>query len=257
MRNRHGEFIWYELMTRDPDRAADFYHRVLGWTIGESMPGEVDYRILKAGEEGVGGMLGLTDEMCEHGARPVWLGYVGVDDVDACIEQLQSLGGSVLMPAQDIPDVGRIAMVADPEGVPFYIMRGASDEESRAFDPELHGHCCWNELSTGDQSTALSFYGTLFGWQSREAMPMGEMGEYRFLDLGDSRFGALSPKMSEDQPVGWVHYFHVPDIDACVARTRELGGTLMVEPHEIPGGDSIIIAGDPTGAMFALVGPRG
>ncbi len=62
-----------------------------------------------------GGVLGLTDEMRQHGARPIWLGYIGVDDVDATVSKIEAKGGKALMPAFDIPQ-GRIAMVADPQG---------------------------------------------------------------------------------------------------------------------------------------------
>lgn len=112
-------------MTRDSDGAKAFYDDVVGWNTGAKAPGDMDYRMIGAGDDFVGGVFTVTDEMCEHGARPVWLGYVGVDDVDSTITKLESLGGKVLMPAKDIPEVGRIAMVADPQGIPFYIMRGA------------------------------------------------------------------------------------------------------------------------------------
>lgn len=86
---------------------------------------------------------------CEHGARPVWLGYVRVDNVDNTLVKLQELGGTVLMPAKEIPQVGRLAMVADPQGAPFYIMSGGVESgTSAAFGPMPRGHCSWNELTT-------------------------------------------------------------------------------------------------------------
>lgn len=257
MANRHGEFIWYELMTRDPDAAKAFYDEVVGWNMGGPAPGDMDYRTIAAGDSFVGGVLHLTDVQCEHGARPVWLGYVGVDDVDATAARLKELGGSVLMPAFDIPEVGRIAMVADPQGAPFYIMRGAVEGgTSTAFRPQTEGHCCWNELATSDQGAALAFYGQLFGWESREALPMGEMGEYRFIDHHEVRIGAVSPFLGDAPSPTWTHYFQVADIDAAVAKIEAGGGRVVHGPHEVPGGDHIIIGFDPEGAAFALAGPR-
>jgi uncharacterized protein len=258
MANRHGEFFWYELMTRDPIAAKAFYDDVVGWDIGEPMPGDVEYRQIMAGSEAVGGVLRLTDEMCEHGARPVWLGYVCVDDVDETLSRVPQLGGSIVMPAQDVPDVGRFAMVADPQGVPFYIMRGAVEGgTSTAFDPMVHGHCSWNELATTDQPSALGFYGELFGWTSDEGMEMGDMGTYRFLDHHGVRFGAVSPHIEEGGSPIWTYYFHVPDVDAAMSKTKARGGQVLSGPHEVPGGDHIMIGADPEGVMFALVGRRG
>lgn len=257
MTNRHGGFIWYELMTGDPEGAKAFYDDLLDWNIGEPAPGGLDYRMIAAGEDFVGGVLRLTDEMCREGAHPVWLGYIGVDDVDATIAQLKDLGGKVLLPAFDIPEVGRIAMVADPEGAPFYIMRGAvEDSVSNAFKPDAQGHCSWNELAARNPQQALQFYGQLFGWTSSESMPMGENGDYQFLDAGDTRIGALSPCIDPFRSIPWLYYFQVADIDRAVTTTTARGGKILHGPHEIPGGDAIIIGSDPEGVSFALVGPR-
>jgi uncharacterized protein len=255
MANQHGEFIWYELMTGDPDAAQAFYGEVVGWKIGEQSSDD-DYRHIAAGDDFIGGLLPLTDEMREHGARPVWLGYIAVNDVDTTVSELEELGGRVLMPARDLPDVGRIAMVADPQGVPFYVMRGSVEgETSTAFKPMAEGHCGWNELATTDQAGALDFYGRLFGWTSHEAMSMGEIGDYRFLDHHGVRLGAVSPYLEESASPIWSYYFRVADIDLASAKTAERGGKVLHGPMEVPGGDHIIVGLDPEGAMFALVGP--
>ena len=146
MSNPHGSFIWYELMSKDPDASKKFYDDVVGWNIGPKLAGDMDYRMISASDGHIGGVLRLTDEMVKHGARPIWLAYFGVDDVDATVAKIVAAGGKVLMPAWDIPDVGRIAMVTDPQGIPFYVMRGASDGTSTAFGRMTMGHVSWNEL---------------------------------------------------------------------------------------------------------------
>jgi predicted enzyme related to lactoylglutathione lyase len=144
MPNPHGSFIWYELMTTDTAAAGRFYSDVVGWTIGDFGGGVPGYRILSAGERGVGGMMTIPAEARQGGMRPVWLGYLGVEDVDAALAAITTAGGTVHMPATDLPDVGRIAMVADPQGATFYVMRGASQQSSSSFDPAATGHCAWN-----------------------------------------------------------------------------------------------------------------
>ncbi|HEY0625379.1 MAG TPA: VOC family protein [Allosphingosinicella sp.] len=255
MRNTHGSFIWYELLTSDPDAAARFYGDVIGWRAENANQPGMDYRFFYAGHEGIAGHMKLPLEAADAGARPVWLGYIGVEDVDETVAGIEAAGGRVQMPAMDIEGVGRMAMVADAQGIPFYVMRGFSDQPSTSFGNEP-GHCAWNELSTSDQDGALTFYTSLFGWEKGDAMPMGEMGDYQFINLGGEMIGAIMRAPAEGPPPMWRYYFQVEDIDASTASVTAGGGTVHHGPHEIPGGNFMIIASDPQGAMFGAVGPR-
>lgn len=174
-RNPHGSHIWYELLTTDAEQATAFYESVVpGWKVGPPLSEHLGYREINiAGDGHAGGMMELNEQMIAGEAKPVWLGYVGVDDVDASIAQLEAKGGTVHLPAFDIPGVGRIAMVTDPQGNAFYLMRGAIEAASDAFSTEKQAHVNWNELSTADPTAARTFYGELFGWTSDEFMPMG------------------------------------------------------------------------------------
>jgi predicted enzyme related to lactoylglutathione lyase len=256
-----GSHIWYELMTPDPNGATAFYGAVVpGWTVGQPIGGDQDYRIIGRSDGGsAGGVLALTEDMRQHGARPVWLGYIGADDVDATARQVEAKGGKLLMPAFDIPQ-GRIAMVTDPQGNPFYIMKpippaGQEDRQSDVFSPDQPQRVSWNELSTADPVAARTFYGELFGWTSDDFMPMGEYGEYRFFDHGSLRIGAVSGMMPDGHP-GWRYYIRVPSISKAVEAVKAGGGTITLEPMEVPGGDTIVIGNDPQGAEFALVGGK-
>ena len=253
MRNPHGDFIWYELMTGDARAAKRFYDPVAGWDIEAQPSGEMDYRMIDTGDGLVGGTLTLTREMADHGARPTWLGYIGVDDVDATIARIEDEGGTTLMPAHDLPDVGRIAMAADPQDNAFYVMRGASDEVSTAVAPENLGHTAWNELSTSDLDAAKRFYPTVFGWTLGDVMPMGEMGDYQFIDHGGRMIGAMM-KAAPGAPTGWGFAFHNRDIDAAAGRIKQLGGTVRDGPMEVPGDQRALMASDPEGVPFMLVG---
>jgi predicted enzyme related to lactoylglutathione lyase len=254
MANPEGTPIWYELITANIDGAEKFYADVVGWSIAPAgIKGTGDYRILTAPDgQGVGGMMTLPE-----GApmKPGWFCYIGVTDVDGTAEKIKSLGGSVLMEAQDIPGVGRFAMVADPQGLVFYIMRGDSPQESQAFHVTAPGHCGWHELVTSDHKAAFAFYGELFDWENKESMPMGEMGDYCFIDHASQRIGAMMTAGA-----GWTtrstYYFNVPSIDAAVPRITGGGGTVTMGPHEVPGGMHIVMAIDPQGVAFALVGGK-
>jgi predicted enzyme related to lactoylglutathione lyase len=257
--NPRGDYIWYELMTPDPEGSKAFYDAVVGWNIGKAEEAYNGYRMIGTDGGFAGGVLPLNAEMQQHGARPTWLGYIHVTDVDQSIKSIEQAGGKALMPATDIPNVGRIAMVADPQGAPFYVMKpippeGRENEPSTVFSPGKDGRCSWNELSTSDAVAARRFYGEQFGWTSDEFMDMGEHGEYRFFDHHGVRLGAVSGMMNQDQNPHWRYYFRVPSVSKAKETAEAKGGKVVMGPMEVPGGDHIIIGFDPQGAEFALVG---
>jgi len=255
----HGSFIWYELITPDPDGAKAFYDAVVGWNVDAKPQGEMDYRMIGRSDGGnAGGVMRLTEEMKGHGARPTWLGYIAVDDVDASVSSIEQGGGKALMPAFDIPDIGRIAMVADPQGVAFYVMKpippaGNEDKVSDVFSPDQAQRVSWNELAARDQVAALEFYTSRFGWTKGDTMPMGEMGDYQLITHNGGPLGAMMTAAAENPP-RWRFYFRVPNADAAAEKVRANGGTINHGPAEVPGGDRILIGTDPQGAEFALVG---
>lgn len=253
MANPHGTPVWYELMTRDADAAQDFYAKVIGWTIASAGMEGMEYRICTAPDgDAVAGVMTPP----EGGPAAQWFFYVGVDDVDAAVSACTAAGASVHMPAFDVPGVGRMAFLADPQGTLFYVMRGASEEASRAFVSrgDQPGHGVWNELTTPDQDAAMRFYGGVFGWRHEGAMPMGALGDYKFILHGEDALGASMGTAAG--PQGWRFYFQVEDIDAAVARLEEAGGTRVEGPHQIPGGNFTVVAEDRESARFGFVGPR-
>jgi uncharacterized protein len=263
MANPVGSFIWYELMTTDPEGAAAFYEPIIGWKVaGHSEPGNaMDYRMLVRSDGSFqGGVMKLTDAMCRGGARPCWMGYHYVADVDAAVAAIVADGGQLLMPAFDI-DVGRIAMVTDPQGVPHYVMtprppEGKEDMASDVCDRSAEQRIAWNELYSPDLDAAKAFYTKHYGFQLNEKMPMGPMGDYCFIDHGGQQIGAMMQKPAE-VPVGmWNFYIRVPEIDAATERVTALGGQVFNGPMEVPGGDWIINGMDPQGAAFSLVAAR-
>ncbi len=253
MTRPNGTPIWYELMTTDTDGAQAFYADVVGWNIAPfGSTGAGGYRVLTAPDgQGVGGLMPLPGGATLSG----WFAYIGVDDVDAVAGRIVQLGGTIHMPPQDIPSVGRLAFVADPQGLAFYIMRGNSPEESQAFHVTAAGHCGWNELVTTNHKAALAFYGELFDWRHTKTMPMGEMGDYCFIDHAGQRIGAMMTA-GAGWPTRSTYYFNVPSIDAAIPKITGGGGTVTMGPHEVPGGMHIVMGIDPQGAAFALVGGK-
>jgi len=253
-------FFWYELMTSDQDAAIHFYTKVVGWTASDMpMPGDSSarYTILNAGERGVGGVMQISAQMREGGARPGWLGYIHVDDVDAAANSIAAAGGTILMAPADIPEVGRFAMAADPGGAPFYIMAPFPREEMPPLDPTTPGAVSWHELysSLGDKA-AFDFYSGQFGWETLTEMDMGPMGTYRIFGKGDVQMGGMMTKPDNIPASTWGYYISVDAIDAAVERVTANGGQIVMGPHDVPGGSWIVQGIDPQGAHFALVSTK-
>jgi predicted enzyme related to lactoylglutathione lyase len=255
--NPHGSFIWYELMTPDPDRAKSFYDAVVGWDIEPQPTGEMDYRMIRRADGGnAGGVLRITEEMQQHGARPTWLGYLNVADVDATVASMEAAGGKTLMGATDIPHVGRIAMLADPQGAPFYVMMpmppaGTPKARSDVFSPTEVQRCAWNELVTSDLDAARRFYPEQFGWTLGDTMPMGPMGDYQFIHQDGQMIGAMFAP--PDRRPAWRFCFRVDNLDRSIEAIRGGGGEILFGPAEVPGGGMIVQATDPQGAFFMLI----
>ena len=111
---QHGAFSWFELMTSDVDGAKKFYANLFGWAT-EAMPmGDMNYTIVKVGEEGLGGIMATPPQAA--GSPPNWGVYVTVNDVDATARKAEELGGKILVPPTDIPNVGRFCVLQDPQG---------------------------------------------------------------------------------------------------------------------------------------------
>jgi len=251
-----SHFIWYELLTADADAATAFYGAVLGWTASDSGQPGMDYRIFSMNGVGVGGLMALPAGAAASGMQPSWLGYVNVADVDRSVASFVERGGKEQMPAMDVPGVGRMAMVADPQGAALYVMTPIGDGLATSFAPGKPGHGGWHELHTGDWEAALAFYRTQFGWDKVHAMDMGPLGSYLQFNFGSGDgVGGMFNDAEATHP-HWLYYFNVDDIEAAGKRIAAHGGKALMDAHQVPTGDWIIQARDPQGALFALVGPK-
>jgi predicted enzyme related to lactoylglutathione lyase len=252
-----SKFVWYELMTTDMAAAEAFYRQAIGWTAEDAgMPG-MSYTIFSAGETSVAGLMDLPDMVRQSGGGPTWIGYVGVEDVDAGAAALTKASGAVYRPPSDIPGVGRFAIVGDPQGAVFALFKSVPGMERPAVAPHTPGHGGWHELHANDHKAVFAFYAKLFGWTKGEALDMGTIGTYQIFAAGESMIGGMMNDVPAPPQSYWLYYFTVDAIDAASKRVQSGGGKVLNGPQEVPGGAWIIQCLDPQGATFALVGPRG
>ena len=241
-----GRFIWHELLTTDTAAAAAFYPRVLPWrTQPSSMPG---YTIWMAGQTQIGGLMALPAEAA--GAPPHWLLYIGTPNVDATCAQAQGLGAKVLKAALDIPNVGRFAVLADPQGATFAVFTPGAGLPPGAAPAQ--GGFSWHELATTDVTSAARFYGELFGWRKGPGHDMGATGVYQLFEHAGKEVGGMCNVQGPATPPSWLSYVHVADSNRAVAAAKAAGGRLLHGPMQVPGGSWIALFMDPQGGAFAV-----
>jgi len=247
-----GRFVWYDLMTTDPEQAKRFYGDVVGWEIESWQGGPMPYDMWKADHGAIGGVMELPREARDMGAPPHWLCYIGTPDVDATCQQAKSLGGKVVKEPMDIPEVGRFAVLTDPQGAYFCAFTPGGDMPGLEGWPR-RGDFSWHELMTTDYQAAFQFYSELFGWETTSEMDMGEMGKYHMYGLKGVPFGGMMKQPpGMNTPPFWLFYAMVDNADAATDRARNAGATVLNGPMEVPGGDRVAVLQDPQGAGFGV-----
>lgn len=255
MARHSSKFVWHDLMTSDVAAAKKFYGALLGWTFENNEHGP--YEHVMSGGKMIGGMMKWDQ------SPPSWLGYVSVESVDDVVSSATKLGGKVYSPARDIPNTGRFAVLADPQGGVFAPFKdaGMHPEEPETNARPAVGTFCWDELTTRDPAAAAKFYSTLFGWGT-QTVPMAGFGNYTLLkrtgvkdEMGEDKNagGIMQLPPNAPYPPFWMHYIAVADADATARRLRELGGKVMMDPMDIPDVGKFFPAMDPQGATVAFL----
>ena len=252
-----GRFCWHELMTTDPAGAIAFYGKLAGWKAA-AHPGDPTYQVLSArGSTRVGGVMELPQQARQMGSPSHWVPYIEVTDVDDTVRKATSMGGRTYVSPNDIPNMGRFAILADNQGATFAVYQGTNGISP---DPEAGlGEFSWHEMIAGNLDSAWSFYHSLFGWEKREAMDMGaDLGIYQiFRNAGGVRdLGGFYTKPKDmPAPPHWLSYITVPSAKKSGEYTTKNGGKVYMGPMEVPGGGWIVGGADPQGAAFATFEP--
>ena len=245
---KSGHFVWYDLLSRDAPAAVAFYSHVVGWT---SQPFEQGYTLFVGSQGPLGGTIGLAEAM---GAPPHWTSNVHVADIDATLAEVRKLGGSVVKEPGDYSKVGRVGIIADPQGAHINLFQPANPMP--LHDSTQPGEFTWHELVTSDHESAFAFYSKLFGWKKSRDFDMGAMGKYLIYGADGVDLGGMFTKGKDiPLPPHWLYYVQVADLDASIERAKAKDAKLLNGPMEVPGGARIAQLMDPQGAAFALHEP--
>jgi len=241
-----GQFCWVELATSDAQAAKKFYSDLFGWQYDEvPMGGDPPYNIAKL-EKGQVGAIYENKQVL-----PSWLSYVCVTSADETAAKAKSLGANVTVEPFDVFDLGRMAVMTDPEGATFALWEPHTHKGAGVANEA--GSFCWNELMAHDGEGERKFYTSLFGWTAKGSPEYtewhdGDKARGGFLEMKEARF--------EGVPPFWNTYFMVNDVDASAAKAQSLGASLHHAPTDIPNVGRFAVLGDPQGASFSIFKPN-
>lgn len=239
-----GKFVWHEQVSSDPKQAQSFYTQLFGWGTEVFKPGEVDYTMISSGGQTHGGFA----KAMEGAPPPHWLSHVRVEGLDETIEKAKSAGGELAAGPFEMDEVGRIAIIRDPQGAHLGVYEPAGEGSGS------EGVFVWDELGTTDADGAQRFYEEVFGWTTSDMGP--EYGGYRIFNRGETGIAGFMTLPDDTVPPHWQPYVAVADPDATTAKAKGLGGSVLIEPMDVPKVGRIAVLRDPQGATFGIITPE-
>ena len=244
-----GTPSWIDLGTPDVEAAKSFYGGLFGWAAEtDPRPEAGGYTMCRLRGKAVAG---LGPKM--NPGPPLWTTYITVDSLDATLAAVVEAGGTIVMPAMDVMDAGRMAIFQDPAGAFCSLWQPLGHIGAELVNEA--GTLCWNELSVRDADAAIAFYTSVFGWTAATNVVSSEGMTYTEFSLGDRSVGGLM-RMDDtwpaEVPPHWMVYFAVDDCDAAATTVAELGGEVCVAPTDIAPGRFAVVA-DPQGATFSVL----
>ncbi|HEY1940473.1 MAG TPA: VOC family protein [Candidatus Angelobacter sp.] len=245
-----GSFCWVELATTDQNAAKTFYTSLFGWAVNDNPMGPDDfYSMFKLAGRDTGAAYTMRKEQRAQGVPPNWMLYIAVENANQSVSKAAQAGGTVLAPAFDVMDAGRMAVIQDPTGAIFSIWQ---PKNSHGITISGDNSLCWADLSTPDPDRAGKFYAELFNWQlvKDEKDPSG----YIHIKNGEDFIGGIPPASYRDPnaPPHWLIYFQVADVEAATAKAAELGGKILMPARKMENVGTLSIVADPQGAVFSL-----
>lgn len=246
-----GKLIFVELVTPDLAAAKQFYAGLFGWTFRDIQTGGAEYA--EAFLDG-SPVAGLIQKKMPPGERrqPAWLSFFSAADVDTVKKVALQNGAKVLFEPHTIPDRGREAVLADPEGAVFAVLDSSSGDP-----PDLlaaPGEWIWSSLITSDPDTDAAFYQKLFDYEVFE-LPASEDARHLMLASGNYARASVNtlPENRPNARPNWLNYIRVEDAVKMAAKVVALGGRVLVEPRIDRHGGKVAVVADPMGAAFGLL----
>ncbi|MEV7589446.1 VOC family protein [Streptomyces sp. NPDC089922] len=249
-----GTPCWIDLMVPDQQAALDFYCDLFGWQgeVGPAEQGGYSVCTLKGRP-----VAGIMKAMNPDGTVPdplpptAWTTYLSTDSLDSAVKSVTDAGGSVIVGASDVMDLGRMAVISDPTGAVVGLWQPGTFDGAGIVNE--HGALIWSELTTPDLPAAAAFYSAVLPvTTARSEMPGAE--EYIEFKVGDRAVGGMMDmsKMPPGVPPHWQAYFQVDDVDEIQAAVVRAGGTVLAPAFDMAAGRMAVLA-DPQGGAFSVI----
>jgi predicted enzyme related to lactoylglutathione lyase len=245
-----GSPCWADLWTSDVEGSGKFYGEIFGWEAQEPSPEFGGYFMFTRNGVPVAGGMG---DMGDMKANNTWKLYLTSDDIAKTLQVAESEGAEIISPAMAVADLGSQAILIDPTGAAVGTWQPGTFPGFTVLDEP--GTPNWFELHTRDHAKAVSFYRSVFGWDTRVA---ADTDEFRYTTMANpSGQGDLAGIMDakawlpEGVPAHWSIYWAVDDVAATVAKVQALGGSVVADTEDTPYG-TIAVVTDPAGAQFKL-----
>lgn len=244
----NGTFCWVELAPTDVPAAQRFYGGLLGWEANDAPEGSaLSEKLWRTDGNDVAGVSDLGDPKRHLIDTAHWHSFVSVDDLDATTAGASELGGGVFIDPTDVGDAGRLSVIVDPGGAGLGLWQPGTFIGARLVNET--GSWTWSDLNTRDPDAVRPFLEALFGWSFQEVVE-----NYWSISMGDLLIGGMRRMGSESDgaPSHWLPYLVVGDMRRATDKVRELGGTVIVEPTDVPAGRFAVFVDD-SGASSGLI----
>ena len=246
-----GSFCWFELATTDQNAAKKFYTSLFGWSADDSPMGPDDfYSMFKLDGREAAAAYTMRKEQRAQGVPPHWMLYISVAEADQAVTRAAHMGATVLAPAFDVMDIGRMAVIQDPTGAIFSLWQPKKHQGVTIGG--VDNTVCWADLSTPDPERAGKFYSGLFGWEL--AKDLKDTSGYLHIKNGENFIGGIPPAehRNPNAPPHWLLYFQVADAKAATDKAAKLGARVLMPLMTLDKVGTWSIIADPQGAVFAL-----
>jgi uncharacterized protein len=243
-----GTFSWTDLSTSDLDAAIGLYTDLFGWEVEkEDLPDGSIYAMFRLNGKDVAAASLLRED--QKNIPPHWNVYVTVENAEQAAKQAEAAGGSIVAPAFDVMEYGRMAVIADPTGAIFCVWEPKTNIGAHVLGEA--GALSWAELLTNDPEKAGAFYAEVFGY---ELSPWGpEEAGYTVFTKGEAQIAGLMKSPQEGMPPNWGIYFSTEDVDGVAQKVKAAGGQIYMGPEDMPEVGRVSVLADPQGAAFGVI----
>ena len=235
-----GKFVWNDLLTDNVPAAKDFYGQLFGWTFETSG----NYTVIKNNGLSIAGIAHIKGD-AKNPSASRWLCTLSVADVDKAVALVVEEGGVINEGPLELANRGRGALVRDPQGAQLMLLY-ANNGDPEDEEPVL-GAWLWHELWSNKANESLDFYQKLTGYDFE-----GDPADYLILVKDEQWRAGIRYLDNSELEMRWVPVVRVADTDEIAARTKQLGGEVLVDPRPTQDGGSVALLSDPSNALLII-----